>query len=123
MPTLSRLRERRTNPLFGAVARSVRQDLNPTDILFPSRRGGRLSTDAVQFLVTKYAAAAGTTCPSIATKKVTPHVLRHTMAMLLPPGLHPRYRRCVRSLYRDGSATFLGEESVHSKRHLGGPEG
>jgi integrase/recombinase XerD len=42
-----------------------------------------LSEDAVQFLVAKYAAEAAERCPSIATKRVTPHVLRHTCAMFL----------------------------------------
>ena len=34
-------------------------------------------------LVTKHAATAATDCPSLRTKRVTPHVLRHTNAMLL----------------------------------------
>ena len=58
------------------------------DPLFPSRRGGRLSSDAVQRLVAKYVASARDCCPSLATKKVTPHSLRHTCAMdLLRNGL------------------------------------
>lgn len=55
----------------------------PTDPLFPGRRGTRLSSDAVESLVHKYATAAGARCPSITTKNVTPHVLRHTSAMFL----------------------------------------
>lgn len=54
-----------------------------TDPLFPSRRGTLLSTDAVQVLVTKYAAAAAKHCPSLVGKNVTPHVLRHSCAMFL----------------------------------------
>jgi integrase/recombinase XerD len=53
------------------------------DVLFPSLRGGRLSSDAVQRLVTKHAATASRTCPSISTKTVTPHSLRHSTAMAL----------------------------------------
>lgn len=53
------------------------------DPLFPSRRGNRLSRDAVEFLLTKYVAAAGERCPSLRLKKVTAHVLRHTAAMFL----------------------------------------
>jgi site-specific recombinase XerD len=56
---------------------------SPGDPLFPSRRGTTLSTDAVESLVTKYAAAAGGHCPSLTAKKVTPHVLRHSCAMFL----------------------------------------
>jgi integrase/recombinase XerD len=51
--------------------------------LFPSRRGGRLSRDAVEFLLAKYVKAAGERCPSLRKKRVTAHVLRHTAAMLL----------------------------------------
>ena len=51
--------------------------------LFPSRRGSPLSTDAVEALVGKHAAAAAISCPSLDGKTVTPHVLRHTCAMFL----------------------------------------
>ena len=52
-------------------------------ILFPSVRGGRLSADAVQYLVAKHAKVAQKNCPSLAAKRVSPHVLRHTTAMEL----------------------------------------
>lgn len=51
--------------------------------LFPSSGGGWLSTDAAQRLVAKHARAAARTCKSIAERKVTPHVLRHSCAMAL----------------------------------------
>jgi site-specific recombinase XerD len=54
---------------------------NPSDPLFSSRRGGTLSRDAVERLVTKYAAVACQTCPSLKGKRVSPHVLRHTTAV------------------------------------------
>lgn len=50
---------------------------------FPTRQGGALSRDAVELLLAKHAAAACRRCPSLETKRVTPHVLRHTNAMLL----------------------------------------
>lgn len=53
----------------------------PTDPLFPTSTGRALSVDAVQWLVTKYATAAAKHCGSIAAKRVSPHVLRHTCAM------------------------------------------
>ena len=53
------------------------------DPLFPNRAGGRLSSDAVQRLVTKHARRATRTCPSMSTKTVTPHCLRHSTAMAL----------------------------------------
>jgi len=73
-------------------------------ILFPSVRGGRLSADAVQHLVRKYVAAAQRTCPSLAKKRVSPHVLRHTTAMeLLQSGID-----------RTLIALWLGHESVET---------
>lgn len=55
----------------------------PTEPLFPSRRGGALSRDAVALLVSKHATAARSNCPTLAAKTVSPHVLRHTCAMQL----------------------------------------
>jgi len=46
-------------------------------ILFPNSRGGRLSSDAVQYLVSKYVVVAQQTCATLKNKRVTPHVLRH----------------------------------------------
>jgi integrase/recombinase XerD len=54
-----------------------------TDPAFPTRRGTHLSRDAVERLVTKYARIAAGTCPSLAGKNITPHVLRHSAAMAL----------------------------------------
>lgn len=51
--------------------------------LFPARRGGMLTTRAVALLLDKHVATAGRDCPSLTRKRVTPHVLRHTNAMLL----------------------------------------
>jgi integrase/recombinase XerD len=55
----------------------------PSDPLFPSRRRGSLSRDAVALLVAKHARVAGQRCPSLGAKTVSPHVLRHTCAMSL----------------------------------------
>lgn len=51
------------------------------DPLFPTRTGRRLSDDAVEARVAIYKAIATQRCPSLAAKKLTPHVLRHTCAM------------------------------------------
>ena len=51
--------------------------------MFPTRQGIVMTRDAVAKLVTKHATRAGTTNPGIGGKNVTPHVLRHTCAMLL----------------------------------------
>jgi site-specific recombinase XerD len=55
----------------------------PDDPLFPTRTGRRLTRDAVEHRVAIHAVAAQETCPSLRTKKVHPHVLRHTCAMSL----------------------------------------
>ncbi len=54
--------------------------------LFPTRRGRRLSDDAVAARVALYRDIAAQRCPSLATKRLTPHVLRHTCAMTLLRG-------------------------------------
>jgi integrase/recombinase XerD len=75
-----------------------------TRILFPTVRGGRLSADAVQHLVRKYAAVAQKTCPSLSDKRVSPHVLRHTTAMEL----------LLSGVDRTLIALWLGHESVET---------
>jgi len=53
----------------------------PSEPLFPSTRGTALSHDALQYLLNKHLTAARQRCPSLTRKRVTPHVLRHTLAM------------------------------------------
>jgi integrase/recombinase XerD len=102
-------RKERCTPLakstVTAVAEWIReQGQENTRILFPNARGGRLSADAVQYLVSKYAAVAQQTCPTLTSKRVTPHVLRHTAAMeLLQAGVD-----------RAVIALWLGHESVET---------
>lgn len=55
----------------------------PADPLFPTRQGRPLSRYTVGLLVSKHAATAAAGCPSLKAKRVTPHTLRHTNAMLL----------------------------------------
>jgi site-specific recombinase XerD len=56
--------------------------------LFPNMHGGRLSADAVQSLLAKYTRVACERCPSLASKRVSPHVMRHSAAMdLLEAGV------------------------------------
>lgn len=51
--------------------------------LFPNVHGGRLSADSVQSLLAKHVRAASKRCRSLASKRVSPHVLRHSAAMEL----------------------------------------
>ena len=86
-----RLRQRESAPL-------------PSDPVFPSRRGGPMSRDAVERLVTKYVALASSDCPSLKSKNVSPHTLRHTSAMqLLAAGVD-----------RTVLALWLGHESIET---------
>ncbi len=84
-------RKRRTVTLTRETGAVLRKWLGerqgqPGDPLFPTHQGAALSRDAVEYLLTKHTAAATTTCASLANKRVTPHVLRHTNAMLLKAG-------------------------------------
>lgn len=51
--------------------------------LFPNMHGGQLSVDGVQSLLNKYVMQALVGCPSLRSKRITPHVLRHTAALEL----------------------------------------
>jgi site-specific recombinase XerD len=81
-------RKQRATPLTSGAVTTLREwmkahDAQPDSPLFPTRRGTPLSTDAVERLVKRYATAAEMRCPSLATRRVTPHTLRHTAAMFL----------------------------------------
>jgi site-specific recombinase XerD len=52
-------------------------------LLFPNAKGERLSVHGVQYLLSKYSARAARVCPSLKGKRVTVHLLRHTMALEL----------------------------------------
>ena len=100
-------RKERCTPLTAQTVKTLRAWLSErrgqdSDPLFCSRRGGPLSRDAVERLVTKHAAAAARTCPALQAKKISPHVLRHTAAMSL---LHAGVDIAVIALW-------LGHESI-----------
>jgi site-specific recombinase XerD len=73
-------------------------------LLFPNAKGGRLSVHGVKYLLTKHATQATRVCPSLKGKRVTVHLLRHTMALeLLQAGVD-----------RAVIALWLGHESVET---------
>ena len=81
-------RKDRITPLTPGTAAALRAWLAeragaPGDPLFSTIRGGPMSRDALQQRLAVYAAAAGRSCPSLTSKNLTPHVLRHTAAMRL----------------------------------------
>ncbi len=53
------------------------------DPLFPTAHGSAISRDAVAKLLAKHLRSATAKCPSLGSKSVTPHTLRHTAAMAL----------------------------------------
>jgi integrase/recombinase XerD len=55
----------------------------PHQPLFPTRRGEPLTTRAFELRLDKHTATAACACPTLRTKRITPHTLRHTNAMLL----------------------------------------
>jgi site-specific recombinase XerD len=89
--TQAKGRKQRATTLTRETVAILRQWLKerqgqPDEPLFPTRQGRPLSRDAVELLVAKHAAVAALTCPSLKTKRITPHVLRHSNAMLLRAG-------------------------------------
>jgi integrase/recombinase XerD len=72
--------------------------------LFPTRTGRALSRDAIERRIAIHAEAAAAACPTLQTKKVTAHVLRHTAAMRL---LHAGVDTSVIALW-------LGHEQIET---------
>ena len=102
-------RKHRITPLTAGTVAVLRVWLTqragkPTDPLFPTRQGRPLSLDALQHRITHHAARAARACPSLASKNITPHALRHTAAMRL---LHAGVDTTVIALW-------LGHQSVNT---------
>jgi integrase/recombinase XerC len=83
-------RKERTCPLWKETvqaikayleSRSVRLDENAP--LFVNARGQRLSRFGLRHIIAHRVAEAAKVCPSLFTRKITPHTWRHTTAMHL----------------------------------------
>lgn len=86
--TLGKGRKERCTPLTKSTVRVLRAWMREEtgdllDPVFRGRSGGALSHDAIQRMVAKHAVTASERCPTLAHKRVSPHVLRHTTAMTL----------------------------------------
>jgi integrase/recombinase XerD len=81
-------RKERITPLKAETVVCLREWLHErqgeiNDPLFPTRQGRPLSRDAIARLLAKHTTHASVRSPSLAAKRVSPHVLRHSNAMLL----------------------------------------
>jgi site-specific recombinase XerD len=74
------------------------------DSLFPTGRGNRLSRDALEQIIHRHVATASKSCPTLAGKRVSPHVLRHSTAMQL----------LQHDVDQSVIALWLGHESVET---------
>jgi integrase/recombinase XerD len=104
---LGKGRKQRITPLAVSTVATLKNWMNergglPADPLFPTRRGGALSRDGLERRISKHAATAADSCPSLVGKKVSPHVMRHSAAMRL---LHAGVDTAVIALW-------LGHENV-----------
>jgi len=106
---LGKGRKHRVTPMTTTTAATLRTWLDEragdgNDPIFCSRSGGPLSRDALEHLVTKHTVTATRIAPTLATKHVSPHTLRHTAAMaLLDAGVDLSV-----------IALWLGHESTHT---------
>jgi site-specific recombinase XerD len=107
--TIGKARKQRLTPLTKHTADVLRRWTkerggSPDEPLFPPSRGRQLSRDAAALIVTRHTDTASHSCPTLATKTVSPHVLRHTAAMNL---LHAGVDASVIALW-------LGHESTEA---------
>jgi len=100
-------RKERVVPLWHGTAKQLRQWLEhiqgaPDSPLFPNCDGGRMTRSGIEYRLDKAVREAAVACPSLATRNVSPHTLRHTTAMhLLQAGVEPSV-----------IALWLGHESI-----------
>lgn len=81
-------RKDRISPLWPQTSRVLQRwfkvlNANDNAIAFPTLRGGRLSADGLSYMLEHVVAKATASCPGLANKRITPHVIRHTTAMHL----------------------------------------
>lgn len=85
---LGKGRKERVTPLTSHTVAVLRAwfdecGATPTDPLFPGPTGRPLGRDAIRKLVVKHARTAAGRCPSLTSKQVGVHTLRHSCAMSL----------------------------------------
>ena len=85
---LGKGRRERVLPLWKSTATALRAWLAvrgsvPTPEVFVSARGEPLSRWGFAYLLKQHAATAARQCPGLHKKRISPHVLRHTCAMIV----------------------------------------
>jgi len=102
-------RKERAVPLWSRTAHVLRAWLQELGgrfggLVFPSARARCLSRHGVAFLLRRAADHAAAKCPSLSTKRLSPHLIRHSTAMhLLQSGVDPAV-----------IALWLGHENVQT---------
>ena len=86
--TIGKGRKERRTPLVPPTKKILKAWLRerattPTEPLFPTITGKHLSRDAIERRLAHHVTIASGICPSIQTKRITMHTLRHTAAMRL----------------------------------------
>lgn len=81
-------RKERSTPLDASTVKTLQGWMGerggaPDDPLFPTQQGARLTRNGLRCVVARHATSAAELCPSLASRHVTPHTLRHTTAMEL----------------------------------------
>jgi hypothetical protein len=72
-------------------------------IAFPNARGKALSREGVDYLLKQAVERAMPACPSLATKNITPHVVRHYLPFLTMSGNVGKHR-CKRGSGANGAS-------------------
>ncbi|MGA2157291.1 MAG: tyrosine-type recombinase/integrase [Bryobacteraceae bacterium] len=76
----------RVCPLWPETAAALREIVSanaPDKPIFQNARGAPLTRDGVAYLLDKYVRRASETRPDLRTRRVTPHVMRHSCAVAL----------------------------------------
>ena len=80
-------RRERALPLWKSMATALRAWLAGGTLaapeVFVNLRGQPMSRWGVAYMLKQYAKTAGQRCPGLLSKKLSPHVLRHTCAMIV----------------------------------------
>jgi integrase len=85
-------RKERVVPLWAKTGRVLRNwfrecEIKATKVAFPSVRGTPLSSDGLNYILQQAVRrAADASCPSLLTKRVTPHLVRHYLPFLTMSG-------------------------------------